>query len=100
MDRLELHLPFSGPDVHACVMHAGECGPLPAGSVLSPEGVFYWYIDAAFRGSFPLRFWSAAEEVDILLSVQPRLIPDHSSQDRGIPSLSAQSPATELPRRR
>jgi hypothetical protein len=68
MDRIELHLPFRGS---GCLVRRNECVSLPAGSTLSPEGVFYWSIDIAFVGEFTLRFCDGGHtsSIDVILTV-------------------------------
>jgi hypothetical protein len=57
MDRVELHLPFRGPEVGGCLVRGDGCSELPAGSTLDAEaGIFYWQLDPAFISSYEIRF--------------------------------------------
>jgi hypothetical protein len=70
MSRMELHLPLNGRDLRGCLVRGDDCVQLPAGSRLSSEGVFYWQIDSAFRGSFNLRFTAAGDSVPVAVTVR------------------------------
>jgi hypothetical protein len=65
--RLELHLP--GHVSRGCLVAAGRCTELPAGSTLD-GGVFYWQLAPAYRGTYELRFESDGREIRVPVEVQ------------------------------
>jgi hypothetical protein len=76
LDRLELHLFDIDSKPVSCtayLAYAEQNLPLPVGSILDRETcTFYWQIDAAFLGEYPLVFSSELGNVRARVMVRPQ----------------------------